>query len=83
MSGLSEQDVETLDGGVRHWEDGGGPLLNSLIPAVEQIVGRHVAAALTEAADAIEAAESFEASFDDGLDEAARIVRSHIPKDAR
>lgn len=87
---LSEQDREALWSGLRRaqHEDAPVPLaqdchkahvLWAVTPAVEQIVARHVAAALTEAADAIE--ES--ACVLDCHADAARIVRDRIAQVSR
>ena len=40
---LTDTELTTLDGGIREWEDNGGPLLNALKPAVERIVAARVA----------------------------------------
>ena len=42
---LTDTELTTLDGGIREWEDHGGPLLNALKPVVESIVAARVAAA--------------------------------------
>jgi hypothetical protein len=42
VSGLSEQERESLDSGIRQWEDFGGPLLAALAPVVERIVAARV-----------------------------------------
>ncbi len=55
MSGLSEQDYDTLEGGIIEWENRGGPIIDALIPAVEAIVAARVAAAREEAAAKVEA----------------------------
>lgn len=83
MTGLSESEIDVLDGGIRQWEDFGGRVLAAITPAVEQIVTARVAAALTEAADAITAkcvGDPFAKPCKSCRD-AAEIVRAAIPTD--
>ena len=55
MSGLTPEQIERLDGGVREWEDRGGPILNALAPVVAALIAEAVeearAAAWADAAD--------------------------------
>lgn len=97
---LSEQDRDELWSGLRRarHEDAPVPLVHdaheahvlwAVAPAVEQIVARHVAAALTEAADAIEAEVVTNigghpySDRDRGLRQARDVVRRLIAEDAR
>lgn len=48
MSGLTPEQIERLDGGVREWEDRGGPILNALAPVVAALIAEAVEQARAE-----------------------------------
>ena len=50
MSGLTPEQIERLDGGVREWEDRGGPILNALAPVVAALIAEAVEEARGEVA---------------------------------
>ncbi|MCD4535680.1 hypothetical protein LRP67_16425 [Nocardioides sp. cx-169] len=81
MTGLSAEDKVTLT--AHFWgcciTPDASQLTDLIAPAVEQLIARHLEAFKAEAVAAIEARMGRDADYDDGMEDAAHIVRYLTP----